>query len=332
MLKVLNNSELLGTGRNSNIDSLKGLCMLFVIIGHTDILISCPFIYRFIYTFHMPVFFVLSGMFIKSDLFSVGTIRRNAVAYLKPYYLSSAILLLLTYFVSELHVECRSVKDTLASVLLANYKGYFVGPIYFLWALFWGNTLFRFLLSRWKGLSLGLLVFMIFFFNRLALPLGVRCGLGSLPFIYIGYLLRNNYVQVHEFMLKWLNIILILGLWLFFALKFQIYAVNADYPFGLSSVVGSALFSILLVIYSPSINNKLFAFLGSHSLLILCTHTIVCTFLNGTLINELMGTSFLPDNYCLTLLEVIFNVLMAVAVSGLIVCCKGKIKFFVIKK
>jgi fucose 4-O-acetylase-like acetyltransferase len=46
------------------VDTAKGIGILLVILGHTILL---PFISVPIYAFHMPLFFLLSGLFIKAN-------------------------------------------------------------------------------------------------------------------------------------------------------------------------------------------------------------------------------------------------------------------------
>ena len=53
--------------RDVALDILKGIAILAMVIGHFDILVDLEnnlpykFIHRFIYTFHMPLFFIVAG-------------------------------------------------------------------------------------------------------------------------------------------------------------------------------------------------------------------------------------------------------------------------------
>lgn len=50
--------------RNNIIDVMKGLAILCVMIGHTY---WCPrWLYIFIFSFHIPLFFIISGYFAKT--------------------------------------------------------------------------------------------------------------------------------------------------------------------------------------------------------------------------------------------------------------------------
>lgn len=59
------------------IDRLKGFAILLVVIGHVVQFLYCPnkfdtnIVFRFIYSFHMPLFFILSGMVTNLKLGSV---------------------------------------------------------------------------------------------------------------------------------------------------------------------------------------------------------------------------------------------------------------------
>lgn len=47
------------------IDITRGLAMLLVILGHCNMFIDAP-LNKFILSFHMPLFFFISGIFAKS--------------------------------------------------------------------------------------------------------------------------------------------------------------------------------------------------------------------------------------------------------------------------
>src|SRR5512144_3032083 len=67
------------------IDIAKGIGILLVVMGHNDFSLVSPFFYKFIYAFHMPLFFFLSGMFFKAELPFLTVLRRRFDTLLKPY-------------------------------------------------------------------------------------------------------------------------------------------------------------------------------------------------------------------------------------------------------
>ena len=48
------------------IDAAKAIAIILVIIGHSNWLSAIPRVGRMIYSFHMPLFFIISGFFWKS--------------------------------------------------------------------------------------------------------------------------------------------------------------------------------------------------------------------------------------------------------------------------
>jgi len=78
------------------IDIAKGIGNIFVVMGHNDFALISPFAHKLIYSFHMPMFFFMSGMFFKPDtpFWTFLWNRYNRV--LKPFL----SILLLIYFAS----------------------------------------------------------------------------------------------------------------------------------------------------------------------------------------------------------------------------------------
>ncbi len=78
------------------IDIAKGIGIVLVVMGHNDLALISPFAHKLIYSFHMPLFFFMSGMFFKPNVpfWSFLGSRFNRV--LKPF----VAILLLIYFAS----------------------------------------------------------------------------------------------------------------------------------------------------------------------------------------------------------------------------------------
>ena len=75
--------------RDFYFDNAKFILMFFVVFGHllqsyidTDVFIS--YIYRLIYTFHMPAFILVSGYFAKG-IYEKGYIRHITKKLIVPY-------------------------------------------------------------------------------------------------------------------------------------------------------------------------------------------------------------------------------------------------------
>ena len=68
------------------IDIAKGIGILLVVLAHNDLEAYAPFLHKVIYSFHMPLFFFLSGMFFRPETPFWQLIRKRFDSLLKPYF------------------------------------------------------------------------------------------------------------------------------------------------------------------------------------------------------------------------------------------------------
>jgi len=78
------------------LDIAKGIGILLVVLGHNDFEVISLFVHQLIYSFHMPLFFFLSGYFINTSIPFFDFFRKRFNALLKPYFFT----LFLIYFTS----------------------------------------------------------------------------------------------------------------------------------------------------------------------------------------------------------------------------------------
>lgn len=69
--------------RNTAIDAMRGLCIVLVVVGHTKGV--PPQLHKFIYSFHMPAFFFLSGYLFNPQRFESGELS-VVVSYVKDRF------------------------------------------------------------------------------------------------------------------------------------------------------------------------------------------------------------------------------------------------------
>lgn len=79
--------------RDRVIDIMKGLGIILMIYGHTHYI---PVIGKWLYTFHMPLFFFLSGCFFSGNF----NFKRNCQRIILPYFSFAIIMCIVTLFVS----------------------------------------------------------------------------------------------------------------------------------------------------------------------------------------------------------------------------------------
>jgi len=104
------------------IDIARGIGILLVVLGHNDFGYISPFGYKLIYSFHMPLFFFLSGYFFNPALSFVSFFKKRFNALLKPYLFT----IFLIYFVS-VSFDNMSFKIALQRIVKALYgAGYYM--------------------------------------------------------------------------------------------------------------------------------------------------------------------------------------------------------------
>ena len=87
------------------IDIAKGIGILLVVMGHNDFALVSPFFYKFIYAFHMPLFFFVSGMFFKAELPFLTILRRRFDTLLKPYLFTVLLIFFMTLSFTKVNFD-----------------------------------------------------------------------------------------------------------------------------------------------------------------------------------------------------------------------------------
>ena len=121
------------------VDIAKGIGIILVIVGHTIALeYSAP-----IYTFHMPLFFFLSGLFLNTDVKLKAFIKKKAKSILGVWLL----VFLLSYIVCICIPEWRqliSFKSLVVDLYSANTNVVQNSSLWYLICLFFAEVIFYF--------------------------------------------------------------------------------------------------------------------------------------------------------------------------------------------
>ncbi len=78
------------------LDIARGIGILLVVLGHNDFGAVSPFFHQVIYSFHIPLFFFLSGYFINTSISFFDYFKKRFHSILKPYLFT----IFLIYFAS----------------------------------------------------------------------------------------------------------------------------------------------------------------------------------------------------------------------------------------
>lgn len=187
-----------------SIDVFKGFGILLMVIGHivfNDVVLQM--IYSFIYSFHMPLFYLVSGYLLNAE-----KIERDILPYLKkqgkslliPYFSFGLFYVLIMTIAWVLSSRPTNGEINLSSMiyhfLWTNNVG--LGMAYAMWfltSLFWVKCIFSFIYKfcyKWLTLISGLLFFcgLIFAEKLRYLPWGLDTAIIGIGFYYIGYKLK----------------------------------------------------------------------------------------------------------------------------------------------
>lgn len=136
-------NNITSNNRIDYIDYTKVLCITLMVLGH------CTWnrtIYQYIYSFHMPAFFIISGI-----LYKARNWHYTLISFLIPVIGVSLVNWLCYYFAGELNMEGATWQQLLAGIIHFRFDSrfYFFAGDWFVWSL----LLIRFLFGDIKYLS-----------------------------------------------------------------------------------------------------------------------------------------------------------------------------------
>jgi len=150
--------------RNYLIDSVKGVGIVFVVLGHNWIVLhEKGELFRMIFSFHMPLFFFVAGVFINSSESYFVFFCKKIDSLVKPYF--SAVSL--TFLAQVMASGSYNVVwvDSVINIFYGTGMAIPNVPLWFLLSLF-VCVLFSFVVVRLLGESkLSLMLFSVFLFS-----------------------------------------------------------------------------------------------------------------------------------------------------------------------
>ena len=258
----------------NKVDSLKGFAIILVVLGH----IASP-LSSFIYSFHMPLFFIASGFFLNPTNELKSEIIKSFKRLFKPFfiYLSLGFIVefLKRYFLNR---EQLKFEDFTGALIYMDYDrliGTYAFVLWFLPALFIGKALVYLILKHSRFLILEILLIAIAFLigYNFNFPLAIDDGLISAPYIFIGYYFYKNKDVLTN---KTTMIILLIPL-ILISLVYGVPELNISTKYFESILINllwtCALSFLLFIIFSGlKFNLKALEYLGINSLLIFLIH------------------------------------------------------------
>jgi len=287
--------------RLQSFDIAKGIGIILMIIGHCGV--NNQYLNNFIYSFHMPLFFIISGYFFKHRD-DKECVKRNFKKLIIPYIITCISIILFEIIKVLLNQNYTEILGTAKTWFLASLYGSggpqpfgirFIGAIWFLWALFFALYFIN-ITSKTKYQHIWVILISYVGYKtsqHIWLPLSVQAGMAATIFVYLGTLARK-----HDIFNKKVTLPVILST--AFVTVFctiycgKLYMVSNYYENGLLDIIGALSASFLCIKLSQKIENrtkfikKVLVFIGENGLICLCLHLFALNCLNVNIIHNTM--------------------------------------------
>ena len=315
------------------IDIAKGIAIICIILGH----LGSNQINRIVFTFHVPIFFIITGYFTNRKYNNKEFIINKFKRLIIPYFITSFFIIVISLFSLKIFfgvniLNTLGAKEWIMATIYGagdnhvflGYKFRAIGAIWFLWASFWAGILLRISLEFKKGYRILFIValFLIGYFTskKIWLPLSIQAGFCATLFMYIGYLINVYFDKYKNLYYKYKKYIIILSfiIWIQFIYNFKsFWLVHCDIGRGIIDIIGCLCACYCVMLLSKNINektkiiSKFLDFTGRYSLLILCIHIIELNLFPWTNIITINNTLNIAPQYLVILIalgKIVFDI------------------------
>ena len=277
------------------VDAAKGLGLILVVLGHLDI----PYLPTWIYTFHIPLFFFLSGFVFSGDKYTFKEFLVNKIKTLVvPYFALGGVIYLFWCFIYLKRAEPPSAYLTM---FLNFLKQEHFWTVWFLACLFLVEIIY-YLINKiskkilWANsiISVCLLIigFIWYRFGGRGLPWNFDVALVAQFFFHLGYLFKK-YPSAQMFFMGGKfskSFLLLIGLGainvVFGYLCIRVSGKSLDMSIGMYgneilSLISAVAGILCAVIFCKRFPFAVLKFLGQNTMLIFAWHSrIIIVFMN----------------------------------------------------
>lgn len=258
--------------RIESFDILKGITIILMIVAHTYGP-NCV-IWNFIYTFHMPLFFIVSGYFYKLKSLS-EIIKKNCIQLLMPYLIICCIVTCLSQMRQQ-HNIFGDIESTLNGL----------GPGWFLLTMFWARIEFHFLLRYFPhqyfllSLIISTTTCLFAYYYSITTILSFYPSLASLLFLTTGYYIKQHHLLEMIEKKTIVSIPIGLALWLITSTYGKVDLSVCIFKLSVIDFAGSFGGTYIFYIISQHISKyditikTILSYAGKYSLVILFFHSI----------------------------------------------------------
>ena len=335
-------------------DVLKGLGMLMIIIGHS----RCSFpMYELFYSFHVPLFFLISGYFFSQKYKWSEVFSKCSKQLILPYIVVALVTCIVYWLIGGEYVGIK-VKEHLIGATIPNEYNIGLGPIWFFLALFFCRVFYRIITIRVpntgsRTLFVVIISLMVVIVNNYYtlnnIPYQISQGITSLIYYHTGYMLAcyKNQIEISRYSKhRWIIIPAALIVFLLCLFKYEIGSqcmnfsalVFPCFPLDFLNAILLTVSLFIVVKYwvkkrGKSKTIELLAWIGANSLVIYSIHCLEYNFTIHPLA-VFIDSCFAKCNIVVYMLMRFINpvVHIIICLLGLWLYLKGKMIFEQIRK
>lgn len=258
--------------RVDRVDFLKFIGILAVILGHINFPLN-----GFIYTWHMPLFFMISGFFIKFNTSLKDFVVKNFKRLMIPYFIFSIAGLFMEILKRYLlHRETldyiHEIKGIFIDMDFAGLCNTYAFVLWFLPALFFARIFLYLIKNKIPSLPLQSLVVVFLFMGSfyIDLPFGLDNALNSLIFVYAGNIIFDKKMPSVLVLLS----VVVLAVIYCFGFSLNLDMASKVYSNKFLNVLWAISFVYVLIfcIKKISANNKFIKIWGGNTMLLFILH------------------------------------------------------------
>ncbi|NQX11391.1 acyltransferase family protein [Microbacteriaceae bacterium VKM Ac-2855] len=236
------------TVRSAGVDTVRLMGIVAVVAGHVWFDRPAQLL---LYTWHVPIFFVLTGYFWTPRRPLAEEVRKRFTTLAVPYL--AWLVLLSVPFVPSLILDGASPQDLFGILLGGSYVGRPYSAFWFVSALFFTAVVFRMLQRLPFAVQVAVAVALLLFSYLApdvmrAVPLGIGTGLGSLVFVVAGIGLRRVRTRIVAPALVGAGSLVIAAVLVLLGLSAPLDLKQADFGTPLVSVVVAIMISAGLIL------------------------------------------------------------------------------------
>ncbi len=264
--------------RNKSVDILKGIGIIFVLTAH----FIGGYYSNFVYTFHMPLFFIVAGLFIKPESLIVF-IKKSFSRLINPVLITCVLIVIVLLFFRAVDIsDCLELRELFWKDNPVKPYDFIVVPgnMWFLFAVFWSKVFFNLYLNYTNAHTKYLFVLIIlglgayFIGQYYIFPFYILQGVTMLPLLWVGYWFKHSGGLVNGIS-KWFLLIVLLWFISTFDGGIGVSSINYKYGYVIDLVLacgGTYLFFLVskFIETNTTYIRNLLVFLGKNTIILVC--------------------------------------------------------------